>query len=83
MKRAQAQHQHNAFYSPKFQLQLKYTTTPCKWSRNSPTFRFWGECEKRPIHIYKVKRGTENPQIVDCAFDYLGLIGRKVAAVRP
>lgn len=41
-KRAQAQHQHNAFYSPKFQIHWKYTTTPFERSRNCSTFKFGG-----------------------------------------
>lgn len=84
LKRAQAQHQHNAFYSPKFQIHLKYTSAPFERSRNGSTFRFGGQMwNKTNLYLQDKREEQKNPQIVDCAFDYLGLIRRKVAAVRP
>lgn len=59
------------------------TQLPVGGVQTRPIFRFGDQVETRKIYIYKGEWKTEDPKMVDCAFDYLGFIWRRVAAVRP
>lgn len=93
-----ARHRHNAICSTCIQLisapnpssisatyaqNTSTTQLPVGGVRTYPVYRFGDQVETKRFHIYKGEWKTEDPKIADCAFDYLGFIWRRVAAVRP
>lgn len=93
-----ARHRHNALCSTCIQLisapnpssiSATYDQTrrlhsyPWVEFKPVPFSDFGDQVETRKFYIYKGEWKTEDPKVVDCAFDYLGFIWRRVAAVRP